>query len=60
MNLPQFVELDKVRSNTQGTIERLDELRLKLNEALQDSIVNDGSGLISLKDIMRKGKNDAS
>ena len=40
-------------------MDRIDELRTKLNVALNSSTVNDCSGLISLNDILRKEHSDS-
>ena len=58
VNLPQFVEIDAMKANGASHNERLDELRTKLDAAMNSSTVNDCSGLISLKDILRKEKSD--
>ena len=58
LNLPQFVEIDAMKANGSSHNERLDELRTKLDAAMNSSTVNDCSRLISLKDILRKEKSD--
>ena len=45
-------------SNHIQNIQRLDELRLKVNEIMHSSQVSDNSGLISLNDLLRQHDTD--
>ena len=60
MNLPQFMEVNRIKLDTQSQSRRLDALYTKLHSSTLTSKLNQGAGLISLNDILCKDISEAA